>query len=175
MIPHAEWLERLQAALEHSGADGQAAIRYIRSRQIQLRIRQQPGGARWTLWRRIEIHPRYLQDSPGAPYVMSLVVHEVRHLQQGPVSALSVYGELDAWRVQFNFLRQVRAEFPGTPAQRGALEQLLALTMDWDRGRLVTARQLMREYGGSRYRVDLLPLYPLPYELAYLLTGRPPV
>ena len=50
----------------------------------------------------------------------------------------------------------------------------LRLPLGWDRAVLSTARDLMREYAGRAYRVDLLPLYPLHRELAYVLTRRVP-
>jgi hypothetical protein len=95
-------------------------------------------------------------------------------LQQGIFTALSVYGELDAWRAQFGFLNELSVEVPGSESQRASIRQLLALPFGWERGVLSTARRLMREYGGRAYRADLLPLYPVHREIAYVITGRVP-
>ena len=102
------------------------------------------------------------------------MIHEVRHLRQGPLVALSVYGELDAWRAQFAFLRGLSVPAPGSDYQRDRIRLLLALPLGWDRNVLSTARQLMRDYAGKAYRVDLLPLYPFHRELIYALIGRVP-
>jgi hypothetical protein len=124
--------------------------------------------------RRIELHPRYTVGPGISPYALSLVIHDVRHLAQGPLIALSVYGELDAWRVQFEFLRDLSVPAPGSDAQQVLIGQLLELPIGWDRGALSNARQLIRAYAGQAYRIDLLPLYPVHRELAYLLTRRAP-
>ena len=63
---------------------------------------------------------------------------------------------------------------PGSDGQRAVIQRLLALPFGWDRNVLAAARSLMREYAGKAYRVDLLPLYPLDREVAYVLTRRVP-
>jgi hypothetical protein len=167
-------LDDLETALESAGAVGAATADYIREHRVRIGFRPQSAGARWTIDRRIELHPRHAPDLALSPYGLSLVVHEVRHLQQGAITALSVYGELDAWQVQFGFLRQMSVEVPGTETHRAAVGELLALDLGWDRSVLTRARRLMREYGGKAYRVDLLPLYPVHREIAYLLSRRRP-
>jgi hypothetical protein len=168
------WLQGLESALENTGARGAETARYLRDYSVRIVLRQQSAGARWTIDRRIEIHPRYAQGPGISPYGLSLVIHEVRHLQQGLCTALSVYGEMDAWRVQFGFLSELSVEVPGSESQRASIRQLLALPFGCDRVDLSTARRLMRDYGGRAYRVDLLPLYPVRWEIAYLITGRVP-
>lgn len=51
----------------------------------------------------------------------------------------------------------------------------MSLPLGWERETLKRARGLMRAYAGKGYRVDLLPLYPLPAEIRFRLTGRQPV
>lgn len=160
--------------LGESGPLGAAAAQYLRDHRIRISVRKQSAGARWTADRRVEIHPRYAAGVADTPYALSLLVHEVQHLQQGPLRALSVYGELDAWRVQFNFLQSLDAPIPGTDRQQLAIRQLLDMPMGWRRENLFDARALMREYAGKSYRVDLLPLYPLHLEVLYWLTRRVP-
>jgi hypothetical protein len=50
----------------------------------------------------------------------------------------------------------------------------MTLPWNWDRDVLSRARALMQAYAGKRYRVDLLPLYPLPVEIKFRLTGNRP-
>ncbi len=162
------WIESIPTALERTGVHGAEAARYLREHRIRIRLRKQSAGARWTIDRRIEIHPQYVRDALVSPYALSLVIHEVYHLRQGPLTALSVYGELEAWRVQFRYLRDLEVPPPGSVHQRELIDQLLALPPGWKRLALSTARRLMRGYGGKAYRIDLLPLYPIHYELAYV-------
>jgi len=167
-------LRQLVQDLERSGSQGSETARYLHDHGVRLRVRQQPTGARWTLGRGVELHPRYIGSYAATPYAMSLVVHEIRHLQQGILTALSVYGELDAWRAQFSFLMDQRGALADVPGKAEALKELLALPTSWDRSILRSARQLMRQYAGQGYRIDLLPLYPLHRELLYAIARRHP-
>lgn len=171
---HADWFRELRSSLPSTGTLGAEAARYLREHRVGIRFRRQSAGARWTVDRRIELHPRYAAESPVSPYAMSLVVHEVRHLRQGPITALSVYGELDAWHAQFNFLRDLSAPIPGSGCQRQLIERLLGMRLEWDREVLSVARFIMRQDAGRAYRVDLLPLFPIHRELAYAITRRTP-
>jgi len=171
---YTEWVTQLLANLDRSGPVGHAAASYVQVHGIHVAIRAQSAGARWTPWNRIELHPRYTELPAGAPYALSLVVHEMRHLQQGWLTALSVYGELDAWQCQFGFLQSLPGRHEEAEDRDRNIRRLMALPLGWDRTVLRTARDLMRAYAGKTYRVDLLPLYPLHRELPFLLTGLIP-
>lgn len=160
--------------LESFGPEAVEALDYIRRHATRVSVHGQPTGARWTVDRRIEIHPRFAELAPDDPYAISLIVHEVRHLQQGPLIALSVFGELDAWQLQFGLLRSWTGHYHVDPQRNSVLEQLMSLGLGWDRGMLQEARRLMQAYAGTQYRVDLLPLYPLPAELTFRISGRRP-
>lgn len=99
------WLDNLIVELNKSGLQGQAAFQFLTERKVKVSFHDQPTGARWTISGNIELHPRFANGPTDAPYPLSLVVHEVRHLRQGFFTALSVYGELDAWQAQFSFLK----------------------------------------------------------------------
>ena len=174
MPSHRAWTERLRTALARRGAAGRAAARYLTAHGIELRLRDQPTAARWTLRRTIDIHPRYSLRSPAEPYALSLVVHEIEHIRQGFFAALSVYGELRAWKAQFGFLLATGAKIAGSRHQRQLIRSLLGLPSGWDRPGLQKSRDLMRAYAGKSYRVDLLPLYPLPQELSFWMFRRAP-
>lgn len=168
------WVAELLDELAQSGPQGRESEQYLRARKIRLGVRAQSSGARWTLLGHIHLNPRYLVGSPTPPYALSLVVHEIQHLKQGPLTALSVYGELDAWRTQFSFLLEIAGGYSGVPGQATVIRELLQLPFGWDRSVLQTARRLMRQYGGRLYRIDFLPLYPLLHEVLYRLTRRQP-
>jgi hypothetical protein len=152
-----------------TGPEGQAAVDYLVNHRVKLNTKRQSTAARWTLGRQIQIHPRYADGPADAPYALSLIVHEIRHLQQGPYTALSVYGELDAWQAQFRFLKQLTGQFHEAPFHAETIASLMSLPNGLDRPTLERARTLMRRYAGDKYRIDLLPLFPLPSELAFWL------
>ncbi len=160
--------------MERFGPDAGEALGYIRERGTRVSVHDQPTGARWTVDRRIEIHPRFVQLAPDDAYAASLVIHEVRHLRQGALTALSVYGELEAWQLQFVFLKTWTGRYHDDPQRAAVLEQLMALPLGWDRVVLEEARRLMKAYAGKAYRIDLLPLYPLHREVAYFLSHDQP-
>ncbi len=169
------WTQQLVSSLERFGPEATEALDYIQQRGTRVSVHDQPTGARWTLDRRIEIHPRFAELSPDDPYAVSLIVHEVRHLQQGFFTALSVYGELDAWQLQFGLLKSWTGRYHSDPKKNEVLQRITSLPLGWDRTVLEDARHLMQKYAGKQYRVDLLPLYPLPAETTYRLLGKFPV
>jgi len=168
-----DWVRQLLVNLDRAGTVGHATACYVHEKGIHVDIRRQSSGARWSIWRRIDLHPRYAA-SPADAYGLSLMVHEVRHLQQGWIIALSVYGELDAWQHQFKFLRSLLGELWEAREGDGVISELLSLPAGWDRAVLRRARGLMRSYGGPHYRIGLLPLYPLHLELLFRVSGRRP-
>jgi hypothetical protein len=101
--------------------------------------------------------------------IKTLIIHEARHLQQGIVTALSVYGELDAWQLEFGIYHRIKGTYP-----HSAVAELMGLPLGYDRTVLKNAARLMQVYAGKGYRVDLLPLYPLDKEVAYWITKRQP-
>ncbi len=174
-VDHSVWSQQLLSNLDRFGPQAIEALDYIRQRGTRISVHDQPTGARWTLDRRIEIHPRFAALPPDDPYALSLVVHEVRHLQQGFLTALSVYGELDAWQLQFALVKSWTGHFHADANKDQILQRIMSLPLGWDRAVLEDARHRMQAYAGKQYRVDLLPLYPLPAETAYRLLGKIPV
>jgi hypothetical protein len=171
---HAAWVDELLRHLDRYGPEGTAALAYIQQHGTKVGVHDQPTGARWTIRRRLQLHPRYAATPADEVYAVSLVIHEVRHLQQGRLTALSVYGEMEAWQLQFGFLKRLLGHYHADPQRAAILEQLMQLPLGWDRHVLQHVRQLMQSYAGKRYRIDLLPLYPLHREIAYRLSGRRP-
>jgi hypothetical protein len=99
--------------------------------------------------------------------MLSLLAHEVKHLQQGPIVSLSVYGELEAWQTGYHLYHQLSGDYPND-----VIAEIMSLPLDWDRVILRRVRELMQVYAGKGYRVDLLPLYPINREVRYLITGK---
>jgi hypothetical protein len=171
MSDHSVWLEQLLVQLDLCGPQGRAARRELLERKVKVSIHHQPTAARWTLAGNIQLNPRYLAGNPEDPYPLSLIVHEVRHLQQGFFTALSVYGELDAWQQQFSFIKSLTGRYQLNSKADGMLASLMALNLSWDREMLCRARMIIKEYAGKYYRIDLLPLYPLPQETLFFIKG----
>ena len=163
------WLNQLLARLDETGPVGQSALEYLRERKINVSLRAQPTGARWTARGHIELHPS-TADTKDDAYALSLIVHEVRHLQQGWFTALSVQGELDGWQVQFSFLKSLTGRYHSDPKLNNIVAELMTLPLS-DRAALKRARKLMQEFAGRKYRIDLLPLYPLGREIWFWLSS----
>jgi hypothetical protein len=172
-MQHSDWLELYLEKVSSSCEEGSLAVDYVRAQKTRLgfrRVRKNVGGF-WTLPGNIRfnsIHYTY-ESTLENPRAWTLLIHEVRHLQQGPLTALSVYGELDAWQFEFHAYKRL-VQTPLHPI----LEEILSLPLNWNRENLRCARNLMQVYAGKGYRVDLLPLYPLPKEINYWLTRRQP-
>ena len=164
------WTEPLLENLEKTGEIGAQTAQFLRERHVSVAFkRDNPAvGAAWTVWRSITINTvHFSPEIISNPRLLSLLVHEVRHLQQGLLTALSVYGELDAWQIDFNFQKLLTGKYPAPE-----IEELCSLPLSFDRQMLQHTRQLMQTYAGKSYRIDLLPLYPLPREIRYQLTGK---
>jgi hypothetical protein len=173
-LDYSAWIHELLINLDRCGPEAAAALRFIEQRRTKVSVHDQPTGARWTVGRRIQIHPRYAGSPPDDPRVISLMIHEVRHLQQGPLIALSVYGEMEAWQLQFRFLKSKVGHYHQEPHLDSEIQLLMSLPLGWDRRVLQYARTLMQDYAGKAYRIDLLPLYPLPREIVFRLTRAQP-
>jgi hypothetical protein len=171
----ASWRTGLMNSVGKSGPEGAAAADYIRQKGTRVGVHNQSAGARWTIDRRIELHPHYADLPPDDPYAIALVIHEVRHLQQGVLTALSVYGELEAWQLQFGFLKRITGSYQSDPSREAIIEGLMQTPLGWGRPVLEHIRYVMQSYAGRKYRIDLLPLYPLPAEIRYRITRREPV
>jgi hypothetical protein len=168
---YALWRENLLNAVAELGEEGRAAVDFLRARRTSIGFkRARPSvGAFWTPFGNIRLNLRHY--SYNTPFddlrLKTLVIHEVRHLEQGSVTALSVYGELDAWQLEFGVYHRVTGHYPH-PAVAG----LMSLPVEYDRNVLKKAAKLMQDYAGRGYRIDLLPLYPLGREIRYWLTRK---
>ena len=167
------WANQLLNSLEQMGDAGRDAARYLRDHRTHIGFRRvrKNVGAFWTVLKTIHLNTIHftLESNPADPRVLTLMIHEVKHLQQGIKVALSVYGELEAWQLQFGLYHQMT-----NAKMHKAIEELMSLPLSWDRAVLQRARELMQEYAGKGYRVDLLPLYPVGSELRYRFMGQIP-
>jgi hypothetical protein len=150
-------LDKLLDRLDETGPEGRAARDYLAVRRIRVGLRPQPTGARWTVLGGVQLSPSQLANEA---YALSLIVHEVRHLKQGVLGALSVRGELEAWQEQFTYLKSLTGRYSASPQRASIIEELMTLSIN-SRADLQRARALMREYAGPKYRIDWLPLFPL--------------
>ena len=99
----AAWKQNLLLALEGLGEEGRGAVEYLRAHKTYIGFRRvrKNVGAFWTVLGTIHLNTHYysLETNPGDPRLLTLLIHEVKHLQQGIFTALSVYGELEAWQL----------------------------------------------------------------------------
>jgi hypothetical protein len=155
-----------QALLQNLAQVDGAAASYLQTRRVKIGFNKQSSStaAIWTPGRRIYLNAKYFspETPPDDPRVLSLLIHEVRHLQQGFFTALSVYGELEAWQLGFRVEKALTGR-----THPPVIEEMLTLPLNRDREVLEHARRLMLAYAGPGYRADLLPLYPLGQEIRY--------
>ena len=155
-------------------------MEYLRSHRTKIRFNRQSisTGAIWFIDGNIYLNTRYYstQTMHNDPHLLSLIVHEVCHLQQGFFTALSVYGELEAWQLGFRVYQSLTGHLPLGRGENphAALLEIMSLPLGWDRQVLRRAQILMQEYAGKGYRADLLPLYPLRKEIRHRLNLNSP-
>ena len=156
-MQHTSWLAQYLGKVSDACDEGRLAVEYIRTHKTRIGFKRarKSVGAFWTLPGNIyfnSIHHSY-ESTLTNPRALTILIHEVRHLQQGWRTALSVYGELDAWQLEFRvYKRMMNKEL--VPI----LEELLSLPLNLDRDNLQHARNLMQAHAGKGYRSDLLPL-----------------
>ncbi|HSB00265.1 MAG TPA: hypothetical protein VLE49_06425 [Anaerolineales bacterium] len=170
-MEHNHWKENLLEAVTALGEEGRLAVEFLRTRRTKIGFRRARRniGAFWTVFGNIRLNSQYYtyETSLDDLRIKTLIIHEARHLQQGIITALSVYGELDAWQLEFGIYYRIKGEYP-----HPAIAELMNLPLQYDRAALQKAAQLMQTYAGKGYRVDLLPLFPLDKEIKYRMSGR---
>jgi hypothetical protein len=153
------------------GEEGESAMQYIRKHNTMVGFKKvRPNvGAFWTVFGNIRLNSLYYNyETPMDDLrIKTLIIHEVRHLQQGLFTALSVYGELDAWQLEFGIYHRIKGKYP-----HPAIAELMSLPLEYDRVVLKKAAKLMQDYAGKGYRSDLLPLYPAGREARYWFMRR---
>jgi hypothetical protein len=170
-MEHQVWRANLLDAVTQVGEEGRLAVEFLRTRKTKIGFKQvRPSiGAFWTVFGNIRLNSRYYTyETPFDDLrIKTLIIHEARHLQQGLVTALSVYGELDAWQLEFGIYHRLKGKYP-----HAAIAELMTLPLAYNRTVLKEAACLMQTYAGKGYRVDLLPLFPLPREIKYWITRK---
>jgi len=170
-MEHAVWKDTLLEAVTQAGDEGVAAVNFLRARGTQIGFKKvRPNvGAFWTVFGNIRLNSHYYNyETPLDDLrIKTLIIHEARHLQQGFITALSVYGELDAWQLEFRIYHRIKGNYPNP-----AITELMTLPLEFDRDVLKQAAKLMQDSAGKGYRIDLLPLYPLGREINYWITRK---
>jgi len=170
-MDHNIWMESLLEAVVQVGDEGRAAVDFLRIHKTKIGFKRvRPSiGAYWTVFGNIRLNSQYYTyETPFDDLrVKTLIIHEARHLQQGLITALSVFGELDAWQLEFGIYHRIKGKYP-----HAAIAELMTLPLGYDRPVLKKAAQLMQAYAGKGYRIDLLPLFPLDKEIKYWTTRQ---
>jgi len=170
-VEHSVWVDTLLSRVCEVGDEGQAAMQYIRTHKTKIGFKRvRPNvGAFWTIFGNIRLNSMYYTyDTPMDDLrIRTLIIHEARHLQQGIATALSVYGELDAWQLEFGIYHRIKGNYP-----HPSIAELMTLPLEYDRAALKKAVSLMQTYAGKGYRADLLPLFPAGREVRYWVLRR---
>lgn len=165
-MDHVAWVNTLLDRVCDVGDEGKATVDYLRARRTKIAFREvRPNvGAFWTVFGNIRLNSHYYNYDTSLDdlRIKTLIIHETRHLQQGMITALSVYGELDAWQLEFGVYHRIKGRYP-----HPSIAKLMMLPLAYDRDVLKQAAKLMQEYAGKGYRIDLLPLFPLGREIRY--------
>jgi len=170
-MQYAVWKKSLLQALVNLDEPGRDAAEFLRVHRTYVgfwKVRKHVG-AFWTAFRTIHFNSVYYSRNTDLNDIgmLTLLIHEVKHLQQGIFLALSVYGELEAWQLQFRLFH----DLTNTPMHPAIIE-LLSLPLKYDRDVMKKAVTLMQAYAGKGYRADLLPYYPLGREIKYWITRK---
>ena len=170
-MEHTIWMENLLEAVAQLGEEGRAAVEFLHTHKTKIGFKRvRPNiGAFWTVFGNIRLNSLYYtyETSFDDLRVKTLIIHEASHLQQGMMTALSVYGELDAWQLEFGIYHRIKGVYP-----HPAIEELMSLPLEHDRIILKKAAHLMQAYAGKGYRADLLPLFPVSKEIKYQIIRR---
>ncbi|NWF63473.1 MAG: hypothetical protein HXY38_04125 [Chloroflexi bacterium] len=171
MMKHSEWLELYFQKVSESSEEGAAAVRFARGKKIRVGLRRarKSVGAFWTLGRSFYLNTAHYtaESALENSRAWTLFVHEVCHLQQGVLTALSIYGELEAWQIEFRLFKKLAGK-----KLRPELEELLSLPLTLERETLKRARQLMTKFAGFWYGAWMLPLYPIHKEVLFWVTRK---
>lgn len=171
-MQNSEWLEQYFEKVARSSKEGQEAVDFVRTNRIRVGVKRarKSVGAFWQFGRRFYLNSHYytMESALENPRAWTLFVHEVRHLQQGALTAISVYGELDAWQYEFRLFKKITGK-----QLKPDLEELLTLPLNFDRNNLQRARKLMTKFAGFWYGAWILPLYPIHKEIKYWITRKP--
>lgn len=170
-MDHSEWLEKYFQKVGESSEEGAEAVRFVQEKRIRVGLRRarKSVGAFWALGKSFYLNKVHytMESALENPRAWTLFVHEARHLQQGFLTAMSIYGELDAWQVEFRLLKKITGK-----TLRPELEELLTLPLSFDRHTLQQARQLMTKFAGFWYGAWILPLYPMHKEILFWVTRK---
>ena len=186
LIPETDWkdldldmYEQLLERLRNTDQLGSGLIEYARKKQQRIGFFSQANsGAGWTVLGNVTLRPED-RDKLFEPYVLSLIVHEMFHLQkQSLLMRLSMQGELDAWQYQCRTYPSLTKTGAAIGSRGEAYsskdkttnefwEQLSTLSSE-SRADLEKARDLMIAIAPG-YRAYRLPIYPLHRELWFHL------
>lgn len=173
-MQHNDWLEKYFEKVAHSSEEGRGAVEFVRANRIRVGMRRarKSVGAFWQFGQRFYLNSRHytMESALENPRAWTLFVHEVRHLQQGPLTAFSIYGELDAWQYEFRLYKKLTGK-----TLKPELEEMLTLPLNFERETLQRARQLMTKFAGFWYGAWVLPLYPIHQEVKFWVTRKTPL
>jgi hypothetical protein len=171
-MKESEWREKFLEAVSACSEEGWDAAEYIRARKTHVgmkRARKSVGAFWLAINRSIYLNTAHYsyESTISNAGAWALLIHEVRHLQQGALVALSIYGELDAWQYQMRAMKKITGQ-----ALNPVLEEIISLPLNMDRANLRRARSLMTKHAGFMYGAYLYPLYPIHKEIRYWFTGK---
>jgi len=169
-IGYSDWERDVLINLMNSGPTGYGMVMYILAHNVHLTFDDmiEGNGAQWQILngqQLIVLNSNNFSTSTSTsdPFMLQLIAHEAKHLEQGPKVALSVYGEQGAWQVGI----QVFIDLGHEPELSPWSKRLHNLPLNYNPANLWVADFYMQMRGGIGYPIWFLQLYPSPIGLAY--------
>jgi hypothetical protein len=159
---YTRWTQTILHNLESAGSVGSRTADYIFKNSVKIFTINNTATNMW--WRPkfgvkgLQIRntlyvSKFIADKEANdPWALMLFVHETRHLEQGFRKAFSVYGELEAWQVGYNFYKTL----PDHGYIRQFVEELLKIPLSHDKGALREAKNLINldQNGGMSFMYE---------------------
>jgi hypothetical protein len=145
---HNPWVKKVLNTMLSSGGVGKEKAEYILTHDIKFVSKNKgANNAHWGSkfgWHGLAMdntihYPSSWEGKPANdPWVLSSFAHEAVHLEQGVRTALSVYGELQAWQVGFRYYLAL-----GKTGVSREVRELLKTPLSHDRHVLTQAKNLI--------------------------------
>lgn len=146
------------------GREGRNAVNNIVKNDIHIVFNPETQPAAWHLFSNdiyLDSDQYSEQSDPTNPYMLSLIAHEAVHLEQGPLKAITLAGEVEAWQTQFRVYKTMVGRYPGN---QDAVENIMTLDAgNLDSNDLQNTRVWMKDFDPG-YRSEWL----LPWSLEFI-------
>ncbi len=171
---NSDWEEQvLQNLYDMGGPEGVYAVEYMMQNDVHLIFNQETQPAAWHPFSNnifLNSSQYSLNSDPANPFMLSSIAHEAVHLEQGPLKAITLGGEVEAWQIGFTVYETITGQLPSgkDPLAAGNIMSLDANNLS--SSDLENTRQWMTDFDPG-YRSDLLLPWAEDSEAAKLFSA----